>query len=83
MNKDINYKYLVKTNGKTIIYMGVSQINLISNNLIKNGMKKNTKVFIVTNSSRKNQKTYETTLIDTSKFMKKHNVKPPSIIIIN
>ena len=63
--------------------MGVSQINLISNNLIKNGMKKNTKVFIVTNSSRKNQKTYETTLIDTSKFMKKHNVKPPSIIIIN
>ena len=74
MNKDINYKYLVKTNGKTIIYMGVSQINLISNNLIKNGMKKNTKVFIVTNSSRKNQKTYETTLIDTSKFMKKHNV---------
>ena len=23
------------------------------------------------------------TLIDTSKFMKKHNVKPPSIIIIN
>ena len=83
MNKDINYKYLVKTNGKTIIYMGVSQINLISNNLIKNGMKKNTKVFIVTNSSRKNQKTYETTLIDTSKYMKKHNVKPPSIIIIN
>ena len=34
MNKDINYKYLVKTNGKQL-FDGVSQINL-SNNPIKN-----------------------------------------------
>ena len=81
-SRKINYDYLVDTGGKILVYMGVSQIESIKNSLIKSGMKKDTKISIVSNASLENQKTYITKLKDVTNFVKDNEVKPPSIIII-
>ena len=62
--------------------MGVSQIESIQNSLIKSGMKKNTKILIISNASLENQIIYNTNLKDVTNFVKDNKVKPPSIIII-
>jgi len=81
-SRKINYDYLVNTGGKILVYMGVSQIESIKNNLIKSGMKKNTKVSIISNASLENQIIFNTKLKDVTNFVKDNEVKPPSIIII-
>ena len=81
-SRQINYDYLVNTEGRILIYMGVSQIESIRNSLIKNGMKKNTKISIISNASLENQIIYNTNLKDINNFIKNNEVKPPSIIII-
>ena len=81
-SRKINYDYLVNTEGKIMIYMGISQIESIKNSLIKSGMKKNTKISIISNASLENQIIYNTKLNDVTNFIKDYEVKPPSIIII-
>ena len=81
-SKQINYNYLVNTKGRIVVYMGVSQIESIRNSLIKSGMKKNSKVSIISNASLENQIIYNTNLKDVTNFVKNNKVKPPSIIII-
>ena len=81
-SRQINYDYLVNTGGKILVYMGVSQIKSIKNNLIKSGMKKNTKISIISNASLEKQKIYNTKLKDVNNFIEINKVKPPSIIII-
>lgn len=80
--RKINYDYLVNTGGKILVYMGVSQIESIQNSLIKSGMKKNTKILIISNASLENQIIYNTKLKDVINFVQDNEVKPPSIIII-
>lgn len=81
-SRRINYDYLVNTQGKILVYMGVSQIESIKNSLIKSGMKKNTKISIISNATLDNQIIYSTNLKDVTNFVKDNEVKPPSIIII-
>ena len=81
-SRQINYDYLVNTEGRILVYMGVSQIESIRNSLIKNGMKKNTKISIISNASLENQIIYNTNLMDVTNFVEENEVKPPSIIII-
>ena len=82
-SRKVNYDYLVNTKGKILVYMGVSQIESIKKNLIKSGMKENTRISIVSNASLENQIIYKTKLKDVTNFVKINEVKPPSIIIIN
>jgi len=82
-SRKIDYNYLINTGGKILVYMGISQIESIKNNLIKNGMKKNTKISIITNATLEKQVIYNTKLKDVTDFVNDNEVKPPSIIIIN
>ena len=81
-SRHINYDYLVNTEGRILIYMGISQIESIRNSLIKSGMKKNSKISIISNASLENQIIFNTNLKDVTNFVKNNEVKPPSIIII-
>jgi uroporphyrin-III C-methyltransferase len=81
-SRQINYDYLVNTQGRILVYMGVSQIESIKNNLIKSGMKKDTKISIISNASLENQIIFNTNLKDVTNFVKDNDVRPPSIIII-
>ena len=82
-SKEINFNNIVSNGGKIIVYMGVSQIQLISEKLINEGMKKNTRVTIISNSSLNNECIYKTNLKEVPKVVNKSGVRPPSIIIIN
>ncbi len=82
-SKEINFNNIVSNGGKIIVYMGVSQIKLISEKLINEGMKKNTRVTIISNSSLNNECIYKTNLKEVPKVVNKSGVRPPSIIIIN
>ncbi len=79
---NIDYKFLKECNGRLIIYMGISQIKNISQNLMEIGMKKNERVTLITNSSLNSQKIYKTTLINCHKFILENNIKSPAIIVI-
>ena len=81
-SRPINYDYLVNSEGRILVYMGISQIKSIRNNLIKSGMKKNTKISIISNASLENQIIYNTNLKDVTNLVKNNEVRPPSIIII-
>ncbi len=80
---DINYEFLKKTNGRIIIYMGVSQIKEIVSSLLDHGLTKNKEVSIVTNSSLKSQKIYSTKLNECPEFIKNNGITSPAIIIID
>ncbi len=62
--------------------MGVGQINLITSNLIANGINKNEKVTIVENASFKSERLFFTILKNCPMFIKRNNINSPSIIII-
>ncbi len=81
--RDINYEYLVNNKGKIIVYMGIGQAEFISQKLINEGMKKNTRVSIISNASLPNQKIFNTILCNCSRTIKDHEILPPSIIVIN
>ena len=79
----INYKRLAKFNGQIIVYMGLSQINLIASKLIFYGKKKSTKVQILSDISLAQQKIIKTNLEECSIVKDKYRLKPPAIILIN
>ena len=62
--------------------MGVSQISLIVAKLISNGINENEKVTIIENASMESEKLFFTTLKKCPMFIKKNNIKSPSIIVI-
>ncbi len=77
------FEKIYSNKGRIIIYMGVGQINKISHELIKLGMKKNTKVYIVSNASLQNEKIISTSLSRVQDSIIHNKILPPSIIIIN
>jgi uroporphyrin-III C-methyltransferase len=81
-NKEVNYGQICKNKGKIIIYMGVSQISLIVSKLISNGINENAKVTLIQNASMESEKLFFTSLKKCPMFIKKNNVKSPSIIVI-
>ena len=82
-NVDINYKSICSNGGKIIIYMGISQIEKITQKLIENGRKIDTKVSIICNASLKKEKIWESKLRDLKKLIKKEKIKSPAIIVVN
>ena len=56
--------------------MGISQIEEISKNLLKNQVSLKENVSIIKNASLINQKIYKTNLKECSSFIKKNNIYP-------
>ena len=81
-NKEVSYDQICKNKGKIIIYMGISQISLIVAKLISNGINENEKVTLIENASMESEKLFFTSLKKCPMFIKKNNIKSPSIIVI-
>ena len=81
-NKEVNYGQICKNKGKIIIYMGVSQISLIVSKLISNGINEDEKVTLIENASMESERLFYTSLKKCPTFIKKNNIKSPSIIVI-
>lgn len=65
-----------------VVLMGIGQLEQISRDLVKAGMKKTTKVAIVTSGTTDKQKVYKGTLATIARVAARSNVKPPAIVVI-
>jgi siroheme synthase len=65
-----------------VVLMGIGQLDQISRNLIKAGMKKSIKVAIVASGTTDKQKVLKGTLGTIARLTKKADVKPPAVIVI-
>jgi uroporphyrinogen III methyltransferase/synthase len=70
-------------NTSLIIYMGASKIELISKNLIKNGMDPSTPAAVIENATLPKQRTITASLDRISDEFKKQNFHAPVIIMIS
>ncbi len=82
-NPTIDFSAISKFNGKIIIYMGLSRLSYIAENLIKFGRNKKKKVHLVKDISLSTQRTLTTNLDECVKSKNNFNLKPPVIIIIH
>jgi uroporphyrin-III C-methyltransferase len=65
-----------------VILMGIAQLEQISRNLAKAGMKKSVKVAIVASGTTDQQRIVKGTLGTIVKLARKADVKPPAVIVI-
>nr|WP_312214868.1 uroporphyrinogen-III C-methyltransferase [Clostridioides sp.] len=81
-SKDINWNALANNKGTLVFLMGVSNLNRISENLIKEGKDKNTPVAFISWASRYNQRVVISTLENAYNDAIEQNVKPPTLIVV-
>jgi siroheme synthase len=62
--------------------MGIAELDQISHNLMKAGMKKSIKVAIVANGTTDKQSIVKGTLGTIAKLTKKADIRPPAVIVI-
>jgi len=74
-----DWNWLAKCPGTLVIYMGAKNIGMIAEKLLAGGMNHSTKVAIIENGFRKNQKTTITKLED---LPNSEGFNPPAIIIL-
>lgn len=65
-----------------VVLMGIGQLDHISRNLVKAGMKKNIKVAIVASGTTDKQRVLKGTLGTIAGLTKKADIKPPAVIVI-
>ena len=85
-NKDINtsvdWKWISSSTGTIVIYMGVKNISVISNQLIINGKSPKTKIAVIERGFRADQRVTCSTLGDIGAVSDKLGIKPPAIIVV-
>jgi uroporphyrin-III C-methyltransferase len=65
-----------------VVLMGIAHLNQISNDLVRAGMKKTTRVAIVASGTTEKQRVVRGTLGTIAEVVKKTNVRPPAVVVI-
>lgn len=76
----VDYSVIAKLSGTLIFFMGLGNLDIICENLIKYGKKKETPVAVISNGTRENQKTVSGTLETIKNF--KQEMESPALIVI-
>ena len=79
---NLNWASLVQPKQTLAVYMGTHGLDILSRELIKHGLPGSTQAAIVQQGTTRKQCVYTTTVKELSKIQKKHDVKPPNMIII-
>ncbi|MGI0021039.1 MAG: uroporphyrinogen-III C-methyltransferase, partial [Nitrososphaera sp.] len=78
----VNWKKLPGAVDTIVVLMGIGQLEQISRDLIKGGMKKTTKVAIVESGTTDRQRVVTGTLAGAARLAARNNVRPPAIVVI-
>jgi siroheme synthase len=78
----VNWKKLPGAVDTIVVLMGIGQLEQISRDLIKGGMKKTTRVAIVESGTTDRQRVVTGTLAGVARLAAKNNVRPPAIVVI-
>ncbi len=79
---NLNWKTLVQPNQTVAIYMGLSSLPLISENLISHGAKADTPVAVIADGTRIGQKVVTGVLSDISERVIAEGLESPAMIIV-
>lgn len=79
-NLSLDFEVISKLKGTFVFYMGLNNLNLITEGLINGGMKVATPIALISNGTYGNQKSIIGTLKDIDK--KAHLAKSPSLIVV-
>ena len=78
----VRWDKLVGAVDTIVILMGIAELDQISHNLMKAGMKKSIKVAIVANGTTDKQRIVKGTLGTIAKLTKTADIRPPAVIVI-
>ena len=78
----LKWRNLAKTSGSIVIYMGLKNLESISQELISGGLQKETPVAIIYQGTLSEQKCFKATLENLHDKVAKEEIKSPSIIVI-
>ena len=79
---DLNWNSLVQPQQTIAVYMGTHGLDILSRELINHGLSETTPTAIVQQGTTSEQCVYISSLKDLPSIPKKHEIKPPSMIII-
>ncbi len=79
---NLNWPALAQPQQTLAVYMGTHGLDILSRELIKHGLADTTPAAIVQQGTTREQRVYITTLKELPSIPEKHEVKPPSMIII-
>jgi uroporphyrin-III C-methyltransferase / precorrin-2 dehydrogenase / sirohydrochlorin ferrochelatase len=79
---NLNWDALVQPQQTLAVYMGTHGLDILSNELIKHGLSEATPAAIIQQGTTNEQCVYITSLKELPSIPEKHDVKPPSMIII-
>lgn len=81
-HESVRWEMLPKAVDTIVILMGMSNLEKIVNRLIDGGISKDTKIAIIENASRRDERIIYGKLDDIIMKVKEHDIKPPAVIII-
>lgn len=78
----LDWKWLAGSPGTIVIFMGVKNLAVIAGLLIENGKPPETKIAVIENGFRTNQRATCATLADIGEVAARTGLRPPAIIVI-
>lgn len=79
---DFNWRTLTQPKQTIAVYMGVKGVDALRRGLLEHGMAAETPAAIVQQGTMPEQKTYAGTVGTLTEIVSRHDIKPPSMIII-
>ena len=79
---DLDFKNIAKSDGSLVFLMGISNLPLIVNGLLSNGMNPNIGAAIVENGTRYNQRVFRGELCSIEEIAKRENIVSPALIVV-
>ena len=79
---DLNFASMAKSEETLVFLMGLSKLEEITTNLLKNGMDANTPVAVVSSAASTKQQTCEATLNTIHEKVKQEKLSSPAVIVV-
>ena len=79
---DLDFKNIAKSDGSLVFLMGISNLPLIVNGLLSNGMDPHIGATIVENGTRYNQRVFRGELCSIEEIAKRENIVSPALIVV-
>ena len=78
----LDWNNLAKKNQTLVFYMGIFKNEVVSNQLIKNGLNPSTPVAVIENGTRPEQRIFTGLISQLSTIVENNNITPPAIILV-
>ena len=79
---DIDWHLLAKFNGSIVFYMGIGNLNTITERLIENGMQEDTPTVVIADATFPTQTVVKASLGRINEKCKQEKIEPPAIVVI-